>query len=498
MKLNVNTPAAASNRPLFGCGVGADDGTELFAITLSVVLTSNGNSLEQSVRNDIASGRAGDRLPSVRELVRRHGVGPVTVQRLVDRLAHEGLVDPVPGRGTFIVGPREVVAGDWSWQTVALGSRPMPGEGMVGLAAEHSSAVISLATGYPDRTLQSLDLLATAGARAVRQPSSWGRSPVEGLAPLRDWFAAEVGGDVRADDVVVIAGGQAALSASFRGLAAPGDPVVVEAPTYAGAIDAARLAGLRPIPVATDEHGIRIDQLAAALRTSDARLVYLQPTTSNPTGITMPADRRREVLELARTAGAFIIEDDYARDLQSEGHQPSPMINDDRDGHVVYIRSLTKSAAPALRIAAMVAKGPALRRLRNARLVDDFFVSAVLQETALGVVTSAGWPRHLARLRRAVGQRMAIACRAIEADDSLSLAVHPAGGLVLWVGIDDRLDDVAVSRAAFDRGVAVSPGRTWFCAEPTGSFIRVSVAAADGAAIAEGVRRLGDAVRAAG
>jgi DNA-binding transcriptional MocR family regulator len=97
-----------------------------------------------------------------------------------------------------------------------------------------------------------------------------------------------------------------------------------------------------------------------------------------------------------------------------------------------------------------------------------------------------------------MGERMAIACRAVEAEESLSLAVRPAGGLVLWVGIDDRLDDVAVARAAFDRGVAVSPGRLWFCAEPTGSFVRLSVAAADGAAIAEGVRRLGAAVRAAG
>jgi DNA-binding transcriptional MocR family regulator len=225
---------------------------------------------------------------------------------------------------------------------------------------------------------------------------------------------------------------------------------------------------------------------------------YLQPTTANPTGVTTPPARRREVLELARTAGAFVIEDDYARDLHHEGRPPAPLLHDDRDGHVVYVRSLTKSAAPALRIAAMVARGPALRRLRNARLVDDFFVSAVLQETALGLVTSAGWPRHLTRLRRAVGERMDAAVRAIDAQPSLTLSARPAGGLVLWVGIDDRLDDVAVTRAAFDRGVAVSPGRPWFCAEPTGSFVRVSIAAVDAAAIAEGIRRLAATVEAAG
>lgn len=448
------------------------------------------------MRNAISSGRAGERLPSVRELVRRHGVGPVTVQRLVDRLAHEGLVDPVPGRGTFIIGPRTTVVGDTSWQTVALGARQMPGDGMVNLAADPPDGVISLVTGYPDPSLQALDLLATAGARAVRRPGAWGRSPVEGIAPLREWFAAEIGGGIRSDDVIVISGGQAALSASFRALAAPGDPVVVEAPTYAGAIDAARLAGLQPIPVATDELGIRPDLLAAALRTSDARLVYLQPTSANPTGITMPPERRHEVVELARRAGAFVIEDDFARDLQRDGRVPTPMIHDDQNGHVVYIRSLTKSAAPALRIAAMAARGPALRRLRNARLVDDYFVSAVLQETALGLLTSPGWSRHLFRLRRAVADRMDVAMHAIDGEPSLSIGVRPRGGLVVWISIDDRLDDLEVARAALGLGVAVSPGRVWFCAEPTGTFVRVSVAAADGPAITEGVRRLGAAVQA--
>jgi DNA-binding transcriptional MocR family regulator len=446
------------------------------------------------MRQSIAAARPGERLPSVRELVRRHGVSPVTVQRIVDRLAHEGLVDPVPGRGTFVADRPAVGAGDWSWQTVALGARPLPGEGMASLAADLPADVISLATGYPDASLQAIDLLVTAGARAARRPGVWDRSPVEGLAPLRDWFAADVGGGVRADDVVVIAGGQAALSASFRGLASPGDAVVVEAPTYSGAIEAARLAGLHPVPVATDEHGVRTDLLAAALRASGARLVYLQPTTANPTGVTLPPERRREVLELARTAGAFVIEDDYARDLHHDGRPPAPLLHDDRDGHVVYVRSLTKSAAPALRIAAMVARGPALRRLRNARLVDDFFVSAVLQETALGLVGSPGWPRHLVRLRRAVADRMATAIRAIDEQPAMSLVARPTGGLVLWVAIDDRLDDALVTRRALELGVAVSPGRTWFCAEPTGTFLRLSVAAADGPAITEGIRRLATAL----
>ena len=85
---------------------------------------------------------------------------------------------------------------------------------------------------------------------------------------------------------------------------------------------------------------------------------------------------------------------------------------------------------------------------------------------------------------------------AIDAQPALRLVVRPLGGLVLWIAADDRIDDVDLARAAYERGVAVSPGRPWFCAEPTGTFIRVSLAAADESAIAEGIRRLGAAAAA--
>ena len=453
------------------------------------------NTAEAELRSLIVAATAGARLPSIRELAGRHRTSPVTIQHLITQLEHEGLVEPKPGRGTFVSARAEPRAGDWTWQTAALGARTVPGEGMVELLADHSTDVISLATGYPDPTLQAVDLLTAAATRAARRPGAWGRSPAQGSAGLRTWFAADIGGGVRPDDIVVISGGQAALSAAFRSLTGPGDPVIIESPTYVGAIDAARLAGLSPVPVPTDHDGVRTDLLDAALRTTGAHLVYLQPHAANPTGITTSAERRREVLELARAHGAFVIEDDYARDLHFDGRAPAPMIHADRDGHVIHVRSLTKSAAPSLRIAALAARGPALRRLRNARLVDDFFVSTMLQETALALVTAPGWSRHLTRLQRAIGERMEVAVTAIERESGLQLTVRPSGGLVLWVAIDDRLDDRTVVRAAHDAGVAVTPGWMSFCSEPPGTYLRLSVAGTDASAIDEGVRRLGTAIR---
>ena len=459
------------------------------------MLTPDDNTPETELRRLIRAGVPGTRLPSVRELARRHGASPVTIQSVVSRLEHEGLVEPSPGRGTFIARRPPAAAGDWAWQTTLLGSRPIPGEGMAGLAADVNPDVISLASGYPDASLQALTLLATATARAGRRPSAWSRSPAEGIADLREWFAADIGGGVRATDVVVIPGGQAALSAAFRGLASPGDTVVMESPTYVGALDAARLAGLVLAPVPADADGMRADLLDATLRTTGAKLVYVQPHAANPTGVTTSAERRRAMLDVVSAHGAFVIEDDYARDLAFGGQPPPPLLHGDVDGHVIYVRSLTKSTAPALRIAALVARGPALRRLRNARLVDDFFVSAMLQETALEVVGSAGWPRHIRRMQRAIAERMDVAVSALAAEPGLDLAVRPTAGLVLWVSIDDALDDQAIVQAARDAGVAVTAGRSWFASEPSGSFLRLSVASAEPAAVAAGIAVLGEVVR---
>jgi DNA-binding transcriptional MocR family regulator len=452
------------------------------------MLTSNGNIIEGELRALIARSAPGTRLPSVRELARRHQASPVTVQRVVSTLEREGLVDAQPGHGTFVAHRARATVADVSWQTLTLDTRPLPGDMLSALGTESAPGLIPMATGYPDSSIWSLGLLSAAASRAGRRPEAWGRTAPQGLPALRSWFANDAGGGARPDDAIIVSGGQAALSAAFRGLAAPGDAVVVESPTYVGAIEAARLAGLRLVAVPTDHDGVRPDLLDAALRSSGARLVYLQPTLANPSGATLATERRSAVLEAARAAGAFIVEDDYVRDFVSDLHHP-PLLRDDADGHVAYIRSLTKSVAPALRIAGVIARGPAMARLRNARTVDDFFVSGMLQETALGVVTAPGWSRHLSAARRTMAERMRVALEAIDHVDLLELVVRPTDGFLLWTRLHG-VDDATFVQRARDRGVALTAGSAWFCTEPDASYVRWSVASSTTEQIAEAFRRL--------
>jgi DNA-binding transcriptional MocR family regulator len=451
----------------------------------------------QDLRECAAARSPGERLPSVRELMARHRASPVTVQRAVAALAAEGLLEPRPGRGTFVTArPAAEPAPDLSWQAVALGARAVDEAPLQELMALPPPGAIPLSSGYLQSELQPVGAVGAALARAARRAGAWQRGPVEGREELRAWFAREAGGAFRAHDMVVCPGGQAALSTTFRAFTVPGDAILVEAPTYVGAIVAARAAGLRVVPVPSDADGVRPDHLAEALRRTGARLVFSQPLYANPNGASLSVDRRCAVLDALAEAGAFLVEDDWSRDLAIDADPPPPLAADDREGHVVYLRSLTKSAAPGLRVAAIGARGAAGARLRGARIADDFFVSGPLQEAALEIVSSPAWRRHRRRLRGELGARRdALAAALARRLPALRVTSLPAGGLHLWVALPEGTDDVALAAAAAAEGVVVFPGRPWFPAEAPGPFLRLTYAAAPPDALDEGVRRLARALR---
>ncbi|MGW5668995.1 aminotransferase-like domain-containing protein [Micromonospora sp. NPDC003776] len=450
----------------------------------------------QDLRGLVAAADPGTRLPSVRELTARHEASPVTVAEAVRQLVAQGLIETRPGKGTFVAAPpNERRTPDLSWQTVALGAR-RPGEDeMQALLALPRPGAIPLSGGYLDADLQPAAALGAALARAARQPAAWQRGPAEGREDLRAWFAREAGARLRADDMVICSGGQAALSSALRALTAPGDTLLVESPTYLGALAAAHAAGLRVVPVPADADGVLPDQLAAAFARTGARLFYCQPLYANPTGATLAAHRRADVVDALRDAGAFLIEDDYARDLAIDGEAPPPLAADDADGHVIYLRSLTKSAAPGLRVAAIGARGPAGARLRSGRLLDDFFVAGPLQQATLEFVTAPAWARHRRALRTALRARreaLLIALRRYLPE--LAPPAIPRGGLHLWARLPDSIDDVAVAAAAASEGVIVFPSRPWYAAEPPAPHLRLTYAAAPPDLMDEAVRRLARAL----
>lgn len=418
-----------------------------------------------------------------------HAVGPGTVSRAIGRLVAEGVLVTEAGRGTFAArrpGRREP---DTSWQTVALGEAPVDSRPVAALLQPAAPGTLMLSSGYPSADLQPLAALAAAAARAARRPGGWALAPPAGLPELRQLLATPMGAD--ADDVLVVPGGQAGLSTAMRALTRPGSAVLVEVPTYLGAVAAARAAGLRPVPVPTDGDGVRADLLPDAFARSGARLLYLQPTYANPTGAVLAPERRMQVLAAARQAGAFVLEDDWARYLALDGPAPPPLLHDDNDGRVVHLSSLSKASAPSLRIGALVARGPAVARLAALRTVDDFAIARPLQETALELLGNPAWPRHLAQLSRALRTRRDHLADELRRNlPDLAPVRVPHGGLHLWLTLPAHLDDLEVTERARSRQLLVSAGRPYYVTEPPGPRLRVSFAAANPNQLSTGVQIL--------
>lgn len=484
-------------------------------VSLSLTLMNDSSSAASAIATaltvDLTGAPAGTRLPSQRELVRRFGASATTVAQALGQLRRDGVVETRPGAGTFTVAPPAATGstGDTSWQDAALeltdalagGQRRYDGSRLAVTMTARSAEVVDLNGGYLHPALQPLDLLRAATARAARRPDTWDRPPTTGLPELRDWFAGEIGGGLGRHDVLVCPAGQAALASTLRALAQPGDPVVVETPSYPGTTAAAAAAGLDPLPVPMDEDGLLPTYLDEALTRTRARVVVLQPTFQNPTGTVMPPERREQVRQIARRHQAFVVEDDFARGLvhADAPAPPPPMITDDPDGTVVHIRSLTKMTSPNLRVGAVAARGPVLARLRTALLVDTLFVPALLQHTALELVSAPGWERSRRQLSSRLTERAAVAEAAVrETLGAQALARRPSGGFHLWARLPEHLDPAAVAAEAMAHGVAVTPGLTYATGrgEPL-PFVRLSLVAAPSAHdVGAGIRRLAPVVAA--
>ncbi|CAO5169919.1 Transcriptional regulator, GntR family [Frankia sp. AiPs1] len=421
------------------------------------------------------AGAVGQQLPSTRALQARFGVGPVTVQRALGRLVSEGRLVTRPGSGTFIAARRAPRAGDTDWQQVALGPSPVHPSGIDRVVHLAAAPGYQLGAGYLDAGLRADTKLATAISRAARRPDAWASPPAGGLPELRSWFGRQLGADP--DHVLIASGSQSALSATMRAILPAGHPVLFAAPCYPGALGAARSAGLTPIPVPCDADGIRPDLLRDAFTRTSARLLVIQPTYTNPTGTVLAADRRGEVLDICRVAGAFVVEDDYARWLGFAGEQPPPplFVDDDR-GQVITIVSLTKILAPSLRVSAVIARGPVLGRIAAMRIVDDFFVSRPLQHTVIELVSGPGWAAQLRTVSVALRARSTALVAAVTRELPECSFARPSGGISLFLRLSAGADELAVVAAAARLGVTVAPGQYFTIGEQEAAHLRLSYA----------------------
>jgi 2-aminoadipate transaminase len=363
------------------------------------------------------------------------------------------------------------------------------------LALTQRPGVISFAGGLP-----APELFDGAGTRAAfaaaladgRVGHTLQYSTTEGDPALRAAVAARLtarGLPTGADELLITSGSQQALTLIATVLLEPGDTVLVEEPSYLAALQAFQLAGAAVVPVPCDEDGVDPEAAAALAAQHGARLLYTIPTFQNPTGRTLPLERREALVALARAGGFWLLEDDPYGELRYRG-EPLPTLAalDDR---VLSLSTLSKIAAPGLRIGWVRAPAPLRRPLTIAKQAADLHSSTVDQAAAAHWLETIDLDARVADLRRAYGARRdALIGGLADALPPGSSHNHPDGGMFVWARLPDGWDAAALLDRALAHDVAFVPGYPFFAGPPDAATLRFSFTAHGPDEIAEGLRRL--------
>lgn len=420
------------------------------------------------------------------------------MQQALQLLTTQGLIESQPGIGTFVRMQRTARPSDYSWQIAALGSQQYRIPKSLAAVRSAENDVIALHSGYPDKELLPERLVRAAFARAARSEATLTRSPAAGLPELQSWVAAELGAVMApslaaptARDVVILPGSQIGLSTMFRTLVGPGQPLLIESPSYWGAMLAAAQVGVQLHPIPSGPGGPDPDDVERAFAETGARAFYAQPNFANPTGAQWSRELRERILEIVRNNGAFVFEDDWAHDFGINSRS-TPLASLDDNGHVVYLRSLTKSVSPAIRVAALIARGPARERILADAQAQTMYVSGVLQAAALDVVTQPGWKSHARGLRQQLSARRDLLADSLrEFAPSAHLDALPPGGLNLWLRLPDGADTATVVAQLEHEGVLVAAGDDWFPTEPAGPYLRLNYSGPNPGAFPQAAQALG-------
>lgn len=371
--------------------------------------------------------------------------------------------------------------------------------------------MISLAGGYPSPDLFDAEGLRAAASLAMESPEKCLQyGATEGDADLRAALAGLMksrGIHCQSGETLVTTGSQQAFDLLVRILIEPGDVVCVESPTYPATLQALNLAGASIQAIDGDADGLRTDLLEQWLRTAHEakrlKLLYVVPAFSNPTGATLSEPRRRHLIELAIAHRFIVVEDDPYGEIAFTARRATPLFELGRqsagkDNPVIYLSSLSKTVAPALRIGWMVANPDVLRRCAVAKQTADLCTSPLAQRTAAMYLASGRYAPRLEIIRAEYGKRMQAMSRALEMllPGCVEFAA-PEGGMFFWVACAIGIDPGRLFSAAVKNRVLFVPGRAFFADKRTTPTLRLSFAASSADLIQEGVARLGAALRAA-
>ncbi len=364
------------------------------------------------------------------------------------------------------------------------------------LKVTEKPGIISFAGGLPSPKTFPVEAFAKACDTVLRTD---GRAALqyaasEGYGPLCAWVARHLPWDVSPDQVLITTGSQQGLDLVAKVLIDEGSPVLVETPTYLGALQAFTPMEPRIVSVNSDAEGIDVQDLER--KAAGARFLYVLPNFQNPTGRTMSEARRQTLVDTARRIGLPIVEDNPYGDLWFDQPPPKPLTARNPEGGI-YLGSFSKVLAPGLRLGYVVAPKAIMPKLLQAKQAADLHSPSFNQRMVAEVLKDGFLDRHVPTIRALYKHQCEVMLDALT-HEMAGLDVQwnsPDGGMFLWARLPAGLKAIELLPNAVDKGVAFVPGAAFFASDPDPRALRLSFVTASEEKIRIGIKALADTIR---
>jgi GntR family transcriptional regulator/MocR family aminotransferase len=415
----------------------------------------------------------GTKLPGTRALAEALEVHRKTVVAAFEELHAQGWIETFPSRGTFVSRVLPEVSPQKLAQKQAL---PVLFPSQTGFAFKPNpiinyppikySGLLGFNDGFPDERLAPMEEIARTYRSIVKRSSArayLSYVDTQGNANLRSELSEHLnltrGLHTHADNLLLTRGSQMGIYLSAMAMLSPGDKMIVGATNYFTADATFRNAGAQLIRVPVDDWGLSVNHIREVCRQQRIRAVYVTSHHHHPTTVTLCADRRIRLLSLAEEFGFAIIEDDYDYDYHYNSSPILPLLSADTKGMVIYIGSLSKAIAPAIRLGYVVAPANFIHELSQLRRIVDRQGDPIMEQTIAELMHEGAIKRHLKKALKAYHQRRDFFCEVLQSSlgDAIDFKI-PDGGMAIWGRFDPKLNLVNLSEKAFGKKLQLSNG----------------------------------------
>lgn len=427
--------------------------------------------IENFIKDRIANGHwtVGSKLPTQRELSKIFDVNRSTIVQALDELKSEGLIEGKSSGGTVIIN------NTWSllastpppnWENYIKGGIHHPNLATIQTInkLEFDEKIIRLGTGELSPELYPKDMMKIVLNNTVEKVHSLGYEEPKGSLHLRkeiSKYVEKFGIKAPPSSILIVSGSLQALQLISMSVIHPGSTVLVEKPSYLKSLHIFQSSGMRLKGISMDSKGVKISEINNSINKSTAML-YTIPTLHNPTGVTMPEDRRRELLAVCEKNKLPIIEDDAYRELWLDEEPPMPLKSKDKNGIVLYLGTVSKSLAAGMRIGWVIGPEPVIERLGDIKMQTDYGASSISQWVLTEWLSSGLYEKYIKELKEELKIRRKIALEILSKNYyDIATWNTPSGGFYIWLKIKKQISMEKLFSLACSQGILLNPGNIY-------------------------------------